>query len=306
MLCLARVCRSDDWARDSESDTRDGFTLIELLVVVAIIAMLAAMLLPALNKAKQKAQGFGCLNNHRQLMLAWRMYAEDSGDKLVYASDCPGCPSPPLARPYEEMDPYAWTRSHMDFDPQNAANWDINFDMVHRPLWKYAPNPAIYKCPSDHSTINVNGEVKPRIRTMSMNLYVGGFNGTDGGWPWAAAFNVYSRLAHLSSANSPGPANTFVFLDMREDCVNWGNFMTDMHGYPNEPSLFRFNQDLPGMYHHGASGFSFADGHAEMKRWQDARTTPPLVRGGIFLAYDLLSPGNKDIAWLQHRSTRPR
>jgi prepilin-type N-terminal cleavage/methylation domain-containing protein len=86
-----------------------AFTLIELLVVIAIIAILAAMLLPALTKAKQKTEGVQCNNKHRQLMLAWRMYADDNRDVLVYATATPG----------SIYAPYSWVQGVMDFDPAN-------------------------------------------------------------------------------------------------------------------------------------------------------------------------------------------
>src|SRR5882762_1659795 len=154
-----------------------AFTLIELLVVIAIIAILAAMLLPALGTGKLKAEGIQCMSNHKNLALAWRMYAEDNHDRIVYASDFPGYPNDLVLRES------AWTWSKMDFDPNNPDNWDINHDIVKRPLWPYAgKSAAIYKCPADRSYLVVNGENKPRIRSMSMNLYLGGFDGTDGGW----------------------------------------------------------------------------------------------------------------------------
>jgi prepilin-type N-terminal cleavage/methylation domain-containing protein len=294
--------------RERAAGQGPGFTLIELLVVIAIIAILAALLLPALQKSKLKAQGIQCMNGHRQLAMAWRMYTEDSNDVLVYASTSGWANNWP--------DQFAWSGAHMDFNGGNQANWDPDYDMKKRPLWPYGKNTAIYKCPADRSVVNVGGVLKPRILTMSMNLYVGGFApavgvdplpyGTDGHWPFAHDYNVYPKFSYLNGRNPP--TKIFVFLDMREDRVNWSNFMTDMSGYsPYDPRAYAFTSDLPGMYHHRACGFSFADGHSELRKWLDPRTTPPLVTGGDPLAVQATpSPGNVDIAWLQDHSTRPK
>ena len=280
--------------------TSRAFTLVELLVVIAVIAILATLLLPSLNKAKLRAWGIQCMSNHKQLALAWRMYAEDNRDVLVYASNMPD----PGFPQHVVLDEYAWTQVHMDFDPLNRGNWDINYNMVKRPLWPYTgKNAKIYRCPGDKSFLMINGEPKPRVCSMSMNLYVGGFDGTDGNWPWAHPYQVYAKLSDISL-----PSQIFVFLDMREDSVNWGNFMTYMAGYsPTDPSQYGFDGDYPGMYHHLACGFSFADGHSEIKRWLDARTMPPLTIGAnpLFSVFSQ-TPGNVDVAWLQDHSTRPR
>ncbi len=295
--------------KSATSRNKGGFTLIELLVVIAIIAILAAMLLPSLSKAKLKAQGIQCMSNHRQLCYGWRMYAEDANDVLVYASTSGQSGNPP--------DQYAWSGAHMDFLGSNRANWDPAADLMLRPLWNYVgKSPGVFKCPADHSTVSVNGVPKPRLLTMSMNLYVGGFApvqgrdpmpfGTDGGWPFAANYRIYSKLSQISGTSPPN--KIFVFLDMREDRVNWSNFMTDMSGYqPINPNLYAFTSDLPGFYHNYGCGFSFADGHSELRRWRDPRTTPPLKDGGDPTAVSSTpSPRNEDIAWLQDHTTRPK
>ena len=279
-------------ARRPKTHSPNAFTLIELLVVVAIIAILAAMLLPALSKSKLKAQGIYCMNNHRQLALAWRMYAEDNGDRLPYASDY---------GPDPKENQFAWVRGLMNFNPNNPSNWDIEQDLVKSPLWSYCGrNPSIWRCPADHSSVTVNGEVKPRVRSMSMNFWFGGFGGDDGklsGGGW----KLYFKMTDLVD---PGPVNTWLLLDMRQDSIDIGNFATDMKGWPNLPAANAF-YDLPGMYHNRACGFSFADGHSEIHKWLDARTTPALLPEGL-INDNYVSPYNKDITWLQEHSTRKK
>lgn len=153
-------------ARFLSARRSQAFTLIELLVVVAIIAILAAMLLPALSKAKLKAQGVQCMNNHRQLMLAWRMYAEENHDVLLYATATPG----------SVYAPYSWIQGLLDFDPANRSNWDPNVDIKKSPMWQYCGNSlGIWKCPADHSTVvpsigQFAGQATPRVRSMSMSI----------------------------------------------------------------------------------------------------------------------------------------
>jgi prepilin-type N-terminal cleavage/methylation domain-containing protein/prepilin-type processing-associated H-X9-DG protein len=298
VLMRARVKAKVVLPRSEGPFGQRAFTLIELLVVIGIIGILAAMLLPALDKAKLKAQGIQCMNNHRQLCLAWRMYADDNRDVLVYASQNPDTPW---------LDHFSWCLGIMNFSPTNRGNWDIDFDITHRPLWPYNRNAGIYKCPADHSYVVVNGEAKPRVRTMSMNLYVGGFDGADYQGNIGPTWRIYLKLSQLANPGGP-PERIFIFLDEREDCINWGNYQTDMDGYqPPAPQKYGFYQDLPGFYHQRAAGFSFADGHSETHRWLDDRTMPPLKPGTSTPPSLLLPvPRDIDVAWMQDRSARPK
>ncbi len=274
-----------------------GFTLIELLVVIAIIAILAGMLLPALAKAKTKAQGIMCLNNHRQLMMAWRLYADDSGDSLPFAY-CEGDTKPNNRK-------YAWINGVLDFqNPAKADNWNVDTFIKGSLLYKYVNNAAVYKCPADLSNVKVRGEIKQRIRSMSMLNYVGGngdldFNGnTQTGWP-DNKWRVYRKMTDIAN---PGPANTFVLLDEREDSINDAFYCVQMKGYPDAPAS-AILVDVPASYHNGAGGFSFADGHSETHKWLDSRTMPPIKKGQSS-QNNISCPNSKDVLWLQEHSTR--
>ncbi len=273
---------------------RSGFTLVELVAIVAVLALLASVLATGVARTRPNSRAYQCLNNNRQLCAAWRMYAEDSRDLIPYSSDDGTGTSNPLNQ-------YAWTQTHLDLDPGNRQNWDPWF-VKQSPLWPYCgSNLSIWRCPSDVSGVVVNGVRRPRIRTMAMNGYLGGFAGTDGGWSFIAPMRIFLKTSEIT----PGPAKIFVFLDMRPDYIIWANFITDMTGYsPPNPAAYSFG-DLPGFAHNNACGFSFADSHVEMKRWLDPRTTPPIAEMSP-LPPPSASPGNRDIAWLQDHSTRPK
>ena len=283
--------------RAVENRVAAAFTLVELLVVFCVLALLAATLVPTLAGSRVGSQTFRCLNNNRQLATAWRMYADDSSDRVVYSS----IGDSTMMNPYNLM---AWTGTQLDFSPSNTGNWDTNVDIVKRPLWPYSGKDAsIYRCPSDHSYVAVGGVPKPRVRSFSMNLFTGGFApvaGSGGGWGtdggFAPTFRIFSKTTDLTT---PGPARTFVFMDMRSEEINYGNFLTDMAGYPNIPAQFGF-YDFPGIVHNLGASVSFADGRVEIRRWVDPRTAPPLngLPGTV-----VASPNNVDIAWLQARAT---
>jgi prepilin-type N-terminal cleavage/methylation domain-containing protein/prepilin-type processing-associated H-X9-DG protein len=279
-----------------------GFTLIELLVVIAIIAILAALLLPALSRAKLKAQGVQCMNNNRQLAFAWRMYTEDNADKLLFSSATVGT----LGGPPDWTWPYTWCTGLMDFTPGNSSNWDPTVDIYKSPMWPFCgQNLGIWHCPADRSKVTVGGVQRSRLRSMAMNAYLGGFGGQPIGEGNMAAYLLYLKYGDLSR---PGPEKIFLFIDEREDAINYGNYLQDMSGYsPNSPPLYRW-LDIPASYHGNACGLSFCDGHSEIHRWRDSRTWTPILEGGTLFdgVHGTAQANNVDVGWMQDHTTRPK
>ncbi|MBN9690200.1 MAG: type II secretion system protein [Verrucomicrobia bacterium] len=260
---------------------RRGFTLIELLVVIAIIAILAGMLLPGLAKAKAKATGIQCMNNGHQLMIAWRLYVDDSQDRLP-----------------QSYGPNEWVHGSLNFDPSNRSNWDVEQDIKKGLLWPYCgKNAAVFKCPADFSTVTVKGAKLSRVRSMAMNGWI---DSTDV-QGFGTGFRIYKKFSDFLE---PGPSMTWVFMDEREDSINDGEMIVGMSGYPDKPTQWKI-VDYPASYHHRAAGLAFADGHSEIKRWLDKRTMPVLKRG-TEIPLNVNSPNNVDVFWMMERTTRPK
>jgi prepilin-type N-terminal cleavage/methylation domain-containing protein/prepilin-type processing-associated H-X9-DG protein len=268
--------------------TWPGFTLVELLTVIAVIAILAALLLPVLARAKAKGYAITCLSNERQLMLACLVYAGDYGDALPYNLG---------AAEIKQMEAqgqfWNWTTPVM--------SWELEADNTNT-VWlteggigPYTSRSAgLYRCPVDTvvSDLQAKAGWTARVRSISMNAMVG-----HAGQFLRAGANVnnpdYRQFLKLGQI--PQPAQIFVLTEEHPDSVNDGYFL-------NKPDSLRW-LDLPASYHNGAVNLAFADGHLETHRWRFASTKPPARPDAAHLPLPVPATERADFDWLMERTT---
>lgn len=256
-----------------------AFTLIELLVVVSVIAVLAGLLLPALSSAKEKGRAIVCLNHLRQMQLAALLYAGDHDDWLPrnYATGDGGMS-------WEFPSWVGGWISYGDWRPRDSTNILLLVEPIYGRIGNYTKNPLIYKCPSDRSSIFIGNKKSDRVRSYSLNCFVGS-NESEVGTGWRS-------FKKTTDFGNPPPSKTFTFIDEHEDSIDDGYFFV-------APASGAW-ADLPASRHGGIGILAFADGHAEGKKWLDGRTRKPVTREKFYGAF---SPSNPDLEWVQERTT---
>jgi len=262
---------------------REAFTLIELLVVIAIIAILAAMLLPALSKAKAKATSIYCLNNMKQMQLAWALYATDNKENVVVNAGA------------YNINYTSWVTGWQDWNAGfRGANTNKQY-LLDGGLGPYtAGSLGSYKCPAD----KLPGTTGERLRSISMNGFVGDYPTASqplGLVKKTYGAGVYQTYLKTTAFNRPGPSMTWVFIDECPDSINDGLFGVYM-------AQNRWD-DVVSSTHNGSGGLSFADGHAEIKKWMDDNTRWPVEKVSPCPVYTKGLRSPNDLEWMRNRTS---
>ena len=263
-----------------------GFTLIELLVVIAIIAILASLLLPSLARAKAKAQTATCLNNQKQLVLGWLLYAEENSGKLApNVNDGSGFAKPPPN--------WVWGRMRYETDNETlvslseSTNKSLLVDPFPGRIGSHIGSAGVFRCPADKSYVLIESARHQRVRSYSMNFFMGR---TD-------LLLSNGGESYLTLSAIPSPTDRWVLIDEHEDSITGGQFV-----FFGIRWLERAWADIPASRHGGTGTLSFADGHVEPRKWLDERTRVPVLRQR---QYQSPGGGNKDVLWLWLRTTTP-
>ncbi|HUA66624.1 MAG TPA: prepilin-type N-terminal cleavage/methylation domain-containing protein [Alphaproteobacteria bacterium] len=285
---------------------RRAFTLVELLIVIAIIAILAAILLPVLNKAQQRAVNIGAVNNVRQLVIAWKMYSTDNNGWLPpdrnsekYPSWCAGQmrnANAYNAEPSVGVAPYSTAEDYTN----TALLLDPKFSV----MGSFISNWKIFLDPGDQSTWQDPGKPRNgRVRSFSMSCAFDYDFKDDGDFlGGGTTSSPFRHFAKESDIIGISPSDLWVFLDEHPDSINDGLFDFEMPS-GGLSGLTTHYIDMPAAYHNGACAFAFADCHAELHAWRDPGVFP-LVDWNVeqtsapIAAMSSNISGNPDFLWL--------
>jgi prepilin-type processing-associated H-X9-DG protein len=277
---------SPERAKRPKQQTGKAFTLTELLLVLLTVSFLAPLELLTVAASRPNTAAIHCQNNHRQLVMAWTLYADENRGKLACNRDG--------GNVGKAATDAAWVGGWLDYT-SNTDNTNVSLLVDHQRwpygayLGPYLHSPSVFKCPADTSVANAApGHPLPRVRSVSMNSFIGQLART---WTHPSKYSLYRDIDQITS-----PAQILVLLDERADSINDGCFMTN-------PDT-RWNIiDSPAGYHDGGCTFSFCDTHVEIHKWLDPRTQPPLIPGNL-LPLNSTLPGDPDIDWLDEHASQ--